>query len=381
MNLRRPSNDELTPEDLFRPEPAGGPAGGRQPGETMPGEIIRSSPDGLPWNAPTQAQPEGHPEYYGEPGYGEPGYGEVGYGDQSYGPQAQSAAPVQEASTQFMPPFPAAPQPQQPSYGNGYQPAQQGYPQAQGQTQGYGQNGYGAPTQAYQQSGGYDPSGYGQGGYNQGHDDRPARRFSNRSIGIAVVAGCAVVGIVVAAAVGSSGSPKGATAAGTSSSVAAGSGASGGASVPAGQAQAKAMSDLLATASHSRSAVISAVNDITRCQNLDQAQQNLTAAAGLRKQLVTQLGSMQTDQLKNGSELVTALQQGWKASESADSHYASWAAESKGSCAKNNKPKNGGRNAADEASGTASTAKAKASRLWNAIAAETGLPKLSATEL
>ncbi|TDU04702.1 hypothetical protein EDD99_3177 [Streptomyces sp. 846.5] len=370
MNLRRPSNDELTPEDLFRPEPAGGPAGGRQPGETMPGEIIRSSPDGLPWNAPAQGQPEGHPEYYGEPAYGEPGYGEVGYGDQGYGPQAQSAAPVQEASTQFMPPFPAAPQPQQPTYGNGYQPAQQGY----------GQNGYGAPTQAYQQNG-YQQNGYDQGGYHQGQDDRPARRFSNRSIGIAVVAGCAVVGIVVAAAVGSSGSSKGATAAGTSSSAAAGSGASSGASVSAGQAQAKAMSDLLATASHSRSAVISAVNDITHCQNLDQAQQNLTAAAGLRKQLVTQLSSMQTDQLQNGSELVTALQQGWKASESADSHYASWAAESKGSCAKNNKPKNGGRNAADEASGTASTAKAKASRLWNAIAAETGLPKLSATEL
>jgi hypothetical protein len=343
----------------------------------MPGEIIRSSPDGLPWNAPTQAQPEGQPEYYGEPGYGEQGYGEVGYGEQGYGPQAQSAAPVQEASTQFMPPFPAAPQPQQPPYGNGYQPAQQqGYPQAQ-DPQGYGQNGYGAPTQAYGQ-GGYGQGGYGQG---RGHDDRPARRFSNRSIGIAVVAGCAIVGIAVAAAVAGGGSPKGATAAGTGSSVAAGSGASSGTSASPGQAQAMAMSNLLATASHSRAAVISAVNDITHCQNLDQAQQNLTTAAGLRKQLVTQLGSMQTDQLKDGSQLVAALQQGWKASESADNHYAAWAAESKGSCAKNDKPKNGGRNAADTASGTASTAKAKASRLWNAIAEETGMPKLSATEL
>ena len=34
-----------------------------------------------------------------------------------------------------------------------------------------------------------------------------------------------------------------------------------------------------------------------------------------------------------------------------------------------------------ERSGTASTAKAKASRLWNTIAAETGLPKLAATQL
>lgn len=369
MNLRRPSNDELTPEDLFRPEPAGGPAGGRQPGAPMPGEIIRSSPDGLPWNAPTQAQPEGHPEYYGEQAYGEPGYGEVGYGEPGYGPAAQQAAPGQEASTQFLPPFPPAPQPQQPSYGNGYQqPAQQpGYPPAQG----YDQGGY--ATQAHPQA-----QGYGQGG---GYDDRPARRFSTRTIGIAVVAGCAVVGIVVAAAFAGGGSPKGATAAGSTASTAASSAASGSTSASAAMTQAKAMSDLLATASHSRAAVISAVNDITHCQNLDQARQNLSTAAGLRKQLVDQLGSMQTDQLKDGAALVAALQQGWKASESADSHYASWAAESKGSCAKDNKPRNGGRNAADAASGTASAAKAKASRLWNAIAADTGLPKLSATQL
>lgn len=374
MNLRRPSNDELTPEDLFRPEPAGGPAG-LQPGAPMPGEIIRSSPDGLPWNAPAQGQPEGQPEYYGEQaygeqGYGEVGYGEMGYGEPGYGAPAQQADPGQEASTQFMPPFPAAPQPQQPSYGNGYQPAQQqGYPPAQNYGQGGqgGQGGYG--TQA---------PGYGQGG---GYDDRPARRFSTRTIGIAVVAGCAVVGIVVAAALAGGGSPKGATAAGSTGSTAASSAASGSSSASAAMTQAKAMSDLLATASHSRAAVISAVNDITHCQNLDQARQNLTSAAGLRKQLVSQLGSMQTDQLKDGAALVTALEQGWKASESADSHYASWAAESKGSCAKDNKPKNGGRNAADAASGTASTAKAKASRLWNAIAADTGLPKLSATEL
>ena len=377
MNLRRPSNDELTPEDLFRPEPAGGPGAGQQPGAAMPGEIIRSSPDGLPWNAPAQGQPEGHPEYYGEPGYGEQGYGEGGYGEGGYGQAAQQAAPGQEASTQFMPPFPAAPQPQQPSYGNGYQPdQQQGYPPAQGYGQdGYGQNGYGAP-----QTQGYDQGGYDQG---RGYGDRPTRRFSTRTIAIAVVAGCAIVGIVVAAALGSSGSPKGATAAGSSSSssAAAGSGASGSSAASAGQAQAKAMSDLLATASHSRTAVIAAVNDITHCQNLDQARQNLTTAAGLREQLISQLGSMQTDQLKDGSQLVTALEQGWKASESADNHYASWAAESKGSCASSNKPKQGGRNAADAASGTASTAKAKASRLWNAIAAETGLPKLAATQL
>ncbi|WP_052432982.1 hypothetical protein [Streptacidiphilus carbonis] len=362
MNLRRPSNDELTPEDLFRPEPAGGTSGGQQPGPAMPGEVIRSSPDGLPWNAPTQAQPDGNPEYYGEPSYGEQGYGEQGYGRQ--------AAPEQEASTQFIVPMPSYPgvqpqQPQQPhqqpTYGNGY--PQQGYQQG-----GYDQGGgYGAPA-----------PGYDQGGY----DERPAtRRFSTRAIGIAVVAGCAVLGIAVAAALGG-GSSKGAAAVGSTTSVSASAGASSGAtSASAAQTQAKAMSDLLATASHSRAAVISAVGDITNCRNLDQAKQNLTTAAGLREQLVSQLGSMQTDQLKNGAALVAALQEGWKASESADSHYAAWAAESKGSCAHDHRPKAGGRNAADAASGTASTAKEKASKLWNAIAAETGQPKLSATQL
>jgi len=96
LNHRRPNNDELTPDDLFRPEPSPAQYAG---GTTIPGEVVRSSD--MPWNTPAQ------PEYYGGDAQPDP------Y-QQQYPPQAPyPQQPVEEASTQFMPPFPAEPQQQQ----------------------------------------------------------------------------------------------------------------------------------------------------------------------------------------------------------------------------------------------------------------------------
>ncbi|MFC1433355.1 hypothetical protein ACEZDB_22170 [Streptacidiphilus sp. N1-3] len=323
MNHRRPSHDELTPEDLFRPEPA--------QGTTIPGEVVRSSE--MPWNSPQPQQPE----YYGEP--------------QPQAPYQQVQPPAEEASTQFMPPFPAAPQqsyggysPQQ-DYGRGYQPP--------------------VPPQAAPPG----PAG------------RAPRRFSPMVIGIAVVAGCAVLGIGVAAAVSGGGSGTGTAGSGASaSSSASASSAAGGA--PADQAQAQALSDLLKGAANSRSAVVAAVGDIEHCQNLDGAAQDLSAAATSRGQLVQQLEGLQTDKLPDGTELVTALKEGWNASKNADTHYAAWAKQSKSSCDHKHKPAAGGeKRAGDSASSTATVAKQKASRLWDAIASPTGLPKRSSIQL
>lgn len=336
MNHRRPSHDELTPEDLFRPEPS--------PGATIPGEVVRSTE--MPWNAQPGSPQAQQPEYFGDPAQPTQSY------QQSYGP------PVEEASTQFMPPFPAAQPPEQP-YGQQAAPTQAygGYPAAQ------------APTQPPAPV----PVGSGAGS-----------RFSPKAIGITVVAACAVLGIGVAAVLSSGGSGS-AAAAGTHPS------ASGSAVRPVGDAkggsaadpaQAKALSDLLATASNSRTAVISAVGSIEHCQNLDQAAENLTTAAGLRGHLVDQLSALQTDRLPQGTALVEALRQGWTASQSADAHYAAWAKASKNSCDHKHHPADGAEKAAGAAaSSDATIAKQKASRLWDAIAGATGLPKRASTQL
>lgn len=380
MNHRRPSHDELTPEDLFRPEPA--------QGTTIPGEVVRSSE--MPWNSPAQQQPEyfgeapqptqpfqqpplqqpplqqpyGQP-YEQQPYEQQPSYEAPAYGQQPYAP------PADEASTQFLPPFPAGPQPQAQPQSQAQPPSYGGYPQpqTQPQTQMQPQPGYG-----YQPPASPPPAPGGRSG----------ARFSPRAIGIAVVAGCAVVGIGIAAAL-SGGGGGSAAAAGTHGPSASGSSKSTadartGSSVDQGQA--KAMSDLLATASNSRSAVISAVGSIQHCQNLDQAAQDLTTAAGLRGQLIQQLAALQTDKLPDGGALATALQQGWKASQSADTHYAAWAKASKSSCDHKHTPKDGAeKQAGAAASSDATVAKQKASRLWDAIAGPAGLPKRASTQL
>ncbi|MFC1415298.1 hypothetical protein ACEZDE_01365 [Streptacidiphilus sp. N8-3] len=342
MNHRRPNNDELTPDDLFRPEPQSAQPGGT----TIPGEVVRSTD--MPWNAPAQQQPE----YYGE------------YQPQPY----QQPQPGGEESTQFMPPFPA--EPQQP-----YGAAQQGYGQ-----QDYTQQsaGYGQQPQSQQGYGGYQapppqaPYGSAPAG--------PGRRFSPRAIAVGVVAACAVVGIAVGAAL--SGSGGNASAAGTPGPSASGSASAKAAGSGVNQAQAQALSDLLKSASNSRTSVIAAVDDIKHCQNLGQAEQNLTTAAGMRGQLVTQLGTLQTDGLPGGAELVTALKQGWTASQSADTHYAAWAKASGSNCAHKHQPKDGGElQAASSASSDATVAKTKASRLWDAIAEKTGLPSRTKSQL
>jgi hypothetical protein len=347
LNHRRPSHDELTPEDLFRPEP---PQAQRPGGTTIPGEVVRSND--MPWNAPAQ------PEYFGE---APAAYQPAPYQPPQY-PQAE------EASTQFMPPFPAEPQQQT--------QIQQPYPQQQAPQQ--------PPQQPY---GGYQQQGYGyqappppQGPGPSGPQPGPGRRFSPKAIAIAVVVGCAVVGVAVGAAVSGGGKTNGA--AGSSGASASSSASASAAGPGADQAQAKALSDLLNSAANSRESVVSAVADIERCQNLDGAAQDLTAASGMRGQLITQLGTLQTGSLSHGTELVTALKEGWTASQNADAHYAAWAKASKGSCAHKDQPKNGDdKQAGDRASSNATIAKQKASKLWDAIASSTGLPARASTQL
>ncbi|RAG82132.1 hypothetical protein DN069_29040 [Streptacidiphilus pinicola] len=321
MNHRRPNPDELTPDDLFRPADGG----------------------------PTAA-----------------------YGAPLAEPDAQGA------STQYLPPMPAAPQAQpyggQPGYTAPTQPYQ-AFPQQQAQPD------YGRP--AYDQ-GGYD-QGYDQGGYEQydDYDEDPHRnRPSMRTLAIAVVVGCAVLGIGLGALLGSGNSSASASAdksAGTKHGASAGPGPN---DKGAQLAQAQKLSQLLETASSNRSAVINAVADIAACQALPAAQQALTNAAQARGDLVTQLGQLPVSALPSGKQLVADLTTGWQASQQADSHYASWAAESAGPCQKKHHPKAGGEKAAgDNVSGTATQAKREAAALWNTIASANGLPTKTSDRL
>jgi hypothetical protein len=432
LNHRRPNFDELTPDDLFRPEPVD--PGRAATGGTIAGEVLYSSREPLPqpWHEQGQGQGQGQEQGQGQPTQttGQPEYfGEVTSLAPTVGPMTggpvggQAGGPAAgEASTQFLPPFPAAPgdqapttvsqwQPQQTGYGyqqqgyeQGYQ-QEQGYPQTEYDQRGYdqqpsygqpqAQSGYGAQPAYGQQAQpsyggqpqppyGQQPSAGGYGGGQQGGRPGPGsggplgRRFSNRAIAIAAIAACAVLGIGAAALAAGGGSTH--TAAAGASSSASPSGSAAG--VGQETVQAQALSDLLATASNGRSAVIAAVGNVKSCQSLDQSQQDLTTAEGLRKQLIQQLALLQTDKLPDGAELVAALRKGWQASADADGHYAAWAADSKASCAHAHKPQTGGQLAqGDAASGTATDAKAKASRLWNTIAAATGMPKRSGSQL
>ncbi|WP_329368309.1 hypothetical protein OG896_23295 [Streptomyces sp. NBC_00669] len=253
------------------------------------------------------------------------------------------------------------------------QPAQQPYPQGPGggpQEPGYG------PERDY----GYD--GGGEGG----------RRMSPKALIGIVVGGCVVAGLVVGALLNSGGGGGGKT--GTvadSSSASPAPGTSAGAKPgpsdgadDAAKQQASALDSLLNTSDASRSSVVSAVASIRSCSNLPGAAGDLNTAADRRKSLVTQLAKLPLDQLPDHDALSTALTKAWQASSAADTHYANWA----GQAQKNHKVCHGGhaRNtsetqAGDRESGTATTEKKKAVKLWNAIAKKYGLTQRQYSQL
>ncbi|MEY9872279.1 hypothetical protein ABH931_001753 [Streptacidiphilus sp. MAP12-33] len=336
MNHRRPNPDEITPDDLFRPD--GGPTAA--------------------YGAPLQPS-EG-----------------------------------QAAATQYLPPMPPAPQAQ--PYPQATQPMQQSYPaqggfpqQPQPQTQQYGgyqQGGYDQPgydQPRYDQGGGYDQGGYDQYGDHGSYDEDPHRnRPSMRTLGIAVVAVCAVVGIGLGALLSGGSSGSGAQAGKGPAKHGATAGADHTGDKAAQLAQATKLSGLLDQAASNRQAVIAAVDAINHCQGLQQDQQTLTTAAQDRANLVTQLGQLQVDALPSGQDLVTKLTAGWNASQQADLHYAAWAAQAAPGCQKKHHAKQDGEYAsAVGASSEATQAKREAAELWNRIAAANNLSPKAYTQL
>ncbi|WP_149824983.1 hypothetical protein [Streptomyces tailanensis] len=149
------------------------------------------------------------------------------------------------------------------------------------------------------------------------------------------------------------------------------------------QEQAVALDKLLADSGNSRNSVIKAVANIKACKNLGQAATDLRNAAQQRGDLVTRLGGLSVDKLPENAVLTTALTNAWKASASADNHYAAWAdqAAKKKGCKKGQARTTPQTQAGNQASATASAEKTKAARLWNGIASTYGLTQRQAGQL
>ncbi|MFJ9609105.1 hypothetical protein ACIRS1_22480 [Kitasatospora sp. NPDC101176] len=382
MSQRRsyPNSGDFNLDDLFRPEPGQQPQG--QPGQ--PGHPQNQAP------VPPVGQPSGQPEYLGDGAHALPTQAMpaqqppwAGAPQPGYGVPQQDHAP----ETQHLPPYPVAD-----PRGGGYpaQQAQPGYPQQhQPAPGGYGYPPAGQQVVPQQAAPAYQDQGYGQGfeatqAVPSAAPARQARggRPSNKLVIGGVLAGLAAAGVLVAVLMNgddtaSGGDKKTGTVAATGSTAPGTASASGsGAAVdPDVKAQAQPLSDLLGTASDSRSAVVGAVSSVQKCDKLPESQQALSGAAGKRRELQTKLGQLKTDKLPGGQQLVDQLNAAWTASAQADDEYAAWAGDSQapGACDPKKQDNQHYKNAV-QASGTATTAKKQASALWNAIAVQTGLP-------
>jgi hypothetical protein len=156
-------------------------------------------------------------------------------------------------------------------------------------------------------------------------------------------------------------------------------------SVDPARTQAVELDKLLADSGDSRAAVINAVNDVKACTNLAEAAEDLRDAAAQRNDLVTRLSGLTVDELPQNAELTAALTKAWQASAAADNHYAAWAdqvAAQKGKlCRKNQARATGRTQAGNRESGTATTQKSEAAKLWNPIAKRYGLTERRPTQL
>ncbi|WP_394433098.1 hypothetical protein [Streptomyces sp. SGAir0957] len=335
-------------------------------------------------------------------------------------PDAVPGGPDSEA-TQYIPPVPAQPSPQAPQAHQAQQPqggaydvrpgepgerqppaefdalfrtepesaagATQQMPRFDPQAQQTPPPQYGRPNQPHPQH--QQPPQHQQYGQQQAYEPEPPRRKSRTGSKLPMIAavgvGLLVVGIGAGAMLSGGGDDDkktDSTETVSNSSPAASAESSAPAADPAKE-QAVALDKLLADSGNSREAVVGAVGNIGACKKLGPASQALRDAATQRNNLVTRLNGLAVDKLPANAELKTALTEAWKASASADTHYAAWGDQAAGKkgCHKGHAKVTGERHAGDSASSTASTQKAKAAKLWNEIAAKYGLTQRTAVQL
>ncbi|MGW2044987.1 hypothetical protein ACWCPF_07360 [Streptomyces sp. NPDC001858] len=257
--------------------------------------------------------------------------------------------------------------------------------------------GYGGGPAARPQQSAYSPSYAPPGGPAAGgrrgmrdddggdRGDRGGRTGSRVPLFAAIGVALAVVGVGAGAMLAGGGGDQGED---DNKTVAASAPATEGSASPsagAAEQQAVALDKLLADSGDSRASVISAVADVKACGNLAQAATDLRDAAKQRTDLVTSLAALKVDELPDHAALTTALTKAWQASASADNHYAAWAdqvaATKKKSCKKGTARATAETQAGNRDSGTASTQKSQAAKLWNAIAKTYGLTQRQPVQL
>jgi hypothetical protein len=317
---------------------------------------------------PPAAHPDAQPTQFLPPvpaQGGPPGYGPRPGGAEDRQPPAEfdnlfrtGEAPA--GATQQLPRFQQPPRAEQPGYGQ----------------QGHGQQGYAQPP--YAQPGYADPS-YAP----PGQDDDGGR--GGRRSRVPLIAGVGIVIAILGVGAGALLSGGGSKSDGNKT-VAATSAATGGSSAAgtdAAKEQAVALDKLLADSGGSRASVIRAVGNVKACNSLGDSASDLRDAAQQRTELVTKLSQLTVDKLPDNAALTTALTNAWKASASADSHYASWADQAAGKhgCKKGQARTTGQTAAGNAASGVASNQKTKAAALWNTIAKTYGLTQRQPTQL
>ncbi|MFJ9371736.1 hypothetical protein [Streptomyces sp. NPDC101455] len=273
------------------------------------------------------------------------------------------------ASTQQMPRFQQPPRAEQQG-----QPGQQGYGQAQPP---YAQPSYAQPS--------YAPPGDGDGGGRRGAQGDDGGRGGRRSR-VPLIAGVGVGIAILGVGAGALLSGGGGKSDDSNKTVAATSAATDGSSsagTDAAKQQAVALDKLLADSGSSRASVINAVGNVKACDKLGDSASDLRNAAKQRGELVTELSQLTVDKLPDNAALTTALTSAWKASASADNHYATWADQAAGKhgCKKGQARTTGQTAAGNAASGVASNQKVKAAALWNTIAKTYGLTQRQPTQL
>ncbi|MEU7052053.1 hypothetical protein [Streptomyces eurythermus] len=310
-------------------------------------------------------------------------------------PRQPGPAPADAEATQYIPPYAAETQIQAPVPAADRQPPAEFDNLFRGSPA--GDDGPAGSTQqlpAVQRPDAYpgpEPSAYrpAQPSYDHGPDDGGGRRGGRSRVPLiaAAAVGLIVVG-VGAGALLSAGGGDGKDAGGDDTPVVAASpagtdSASASPSADPARQQAVELDKLLADSGSSRAAVIQAVADVRKCDNLDQAAADLRDAARQRGELVTRLNKLPTDKLHSQGHLRDALTRAWQASAAADNHYAAWADQVKGrkGCHKGQARSTGETQAGNRESKTATEQKGKAAPLWNAIARQYGLTQRQPTQL
>ncbi|WP_461038369.1 hypothetical protein, partial [Streptomyces mayteni] len=333
-------------------------------------------------------------------------------------PVPGNAGNANEAATQLIPPVPddattqlraIRPGTQAPQAAPRPRPQPRPHPQAQPhpyQRQPQQPQQHGQFSALFDHASAQPPGGGPQPPYRNDYDPEPPRQRNKLGIALAVIVGCAVLGLIGGALLGGGGDESdqpagprqtvedegggdqpaegGDTAEGEVADASPESGTEDEAEDPEARAQAEALSALLADSSASRDSVIRAVGDIRGCANLDNAANDLRAAAAQRNGLVTELNVLSLDAVQDGAALATALTEAWQASAEADDHYAAWADEARTNpavCQGGSATHTDRANQGDAASGRATTAKERASQLWSPVAAQYGLPERTSDQL